>query len=186
VGEGGFAYGQTWGGSSSVNDMVWAIGSRTDYERWGSLHPRWNWEQSSRAFEDLCSATEWKPGKVVISSSGHEAPILVSIIAAFQRQGIPFCPDYNRGDPTGVAYVKRNCSENRRCSSSALFLRPVLDNANLFVRSSSEVQQICFEGHRAIGVRCTDGTLFTARREIVVCCGGCRHLDGGQFSIARS
>jgi choline dehydrogenase-like flavoprotein len=125
------------GGSSAVNAMV----AKTIGP---ALCARWGWVDV-----DVAARRIQIPSEV---AAPHElGPVDRALLAA--------CPTAQPAQLT-----RRN---GRRCTAAEAYLWPVANRANLDVRPDSCVDQVLFDGNRAVGVRLTDGTEIPADRVVV-------------------
>lgn len=125
------------GGSSAVNAMV---AKKID----PALCAKWGW-----AGADVASKRVQIPSEL---AAPHElGPVDRALLAA--------CSDAR------PAQLTRR--DGRRCTAAEAYLWPVADRSNLEVRPNSCVDQVLFEGNRAVGVRLTNGTDIAADRVVV-------------------
>jgi choline dehydrogenase len=148
------------GGGSSVNAMVNIRGQKEDYDDWGSI----------TGINDLNGETFWRilhdlEKNNTFGGSGHglEGPLHVSnpitvntlshaFVAAAQEAGLPYNPDFNSGDQTGVGFYQLNTTNARRWSAVDAFVRPLKNDKRLTVLHSALVERIIFENKIAVGV----------------------------------
>ena len=100
--------------------------------------------------------------------------VLDAIARAATEMGIPATPDFNTGDNTGVGYFHVNQKRGLRWSAARAFLKPVLGRPNLRLETGVLVEQVLFDGRRAVGVRFRqDGQLVEARAtgEVILSAG---------------
>ena len=140
----GYPRGKVFGGSSSINGMIYMRGQRGDYDRWAAAgNPGWGWDEVLPYFvrhEDHHSLDAG--GSDPLHGHGGEwrverARITWEILDAFRdaaaQVGIPPSEDFNRGDNLGCGYFDVNQKRGVRWSASKAFLRPVLHRRNLKV-----------------------------------------------------
>ncbi|MDB5423983.1 MAG: oxidoreductase [Phenylobacterium sp.] len=176
--------GQTLGGSSSVNGMVYVRGQPADYDAWEAAGcAGWGWSDIGRCFkaiEDhplgpLADRGVGGPLKISIHPSGD--PLCEAVIGAAQEIGVPRVADVNDPDEAaegGIGYQPRTIWKGRRWSAARAFLRPAMGRPNLTVRTAAHAQRIVFEGRRAVGIEFkSEAGLETVRagREVVLCAG---------------
>lgn len=170
--------GKILGGSSSINAMVWTRGHRDDYEDWGALAPGWGWDEvlaAYRAIEDNeAGGDAWRGagGPLHVSANRQGLhPLVQSYIAACERAGLRFNPDFNGAVQEGAGPYQMTIKGGRRNSAARAFLRPAMGRANLRVITRAHVTRVLIEEGRAVGVeylrggqRCT----LRARAEVIL------------------
>ena len=146
----GYPRGKVFGGSSSINGMIYMRGQRGDYDRWAAEgNPGWRWDEVLPYFlrhEDHHALDGG--GADPLHGHGGEwrverARVTWEILDAFRdaaaETGIPPSDDFNRGDNFGCGYFEVNQRRGVRWSASKAFLRPVLQRANLKVVTHAQV-----------------------------------------------
>jgi choline dehydrogenase len=182
----GYARGKVLGGCSSINAMIYMRGQQSDYDHWAQLGNRgWSWDEVLPVFK---RSEDYQHGADEYHGSGGELrveerrvnwEILDAWREAAEACGIPKIEEFNRGDNFGNAYFQMNQKRGRRWSGTKAFLRPVLDRANLTVKTGAHVHRLLFDqtdgGVRATGaeVRMGDSGIetITARREVILAAG---------------
>lgn len=156
--------GRGFGGSGSVNGMVYTRGAREDYDEWPV---GWRWQDVQPAFEALEQRLRVRKRA---ANRFNEA-----VITAAERAGFRRSEDLNNGDLSGVlGYEFMNYEDGERRSSYVAFLRECLDRPNLTVRSRARVARLVVEQQRVVGVEFTrDGESLRVdvAREAVMCAG---------------
>jgi choline dehydrogenase len=171
------------GGGSTVNAMNYIRGQPVDFEAWDDAvqgKGGWNFSHMTPYFrrmernERLHNETHGVDGALGVSDHTHRVPISHDFVTAVQGYGLPFNPDFNDGHPYGVGYIQLTARNARRCSAVDAFLRPVLSDEKLTLRTNAQVLKILLEKQRAVGIRYRVGNKLIradARREIIVCAG---------------
>jgi choline dehydrogenase-like flavoprotein len=176
--------GRGLGGSSVVNGLVAIRGAREDYDAWVTQFGVDGW-----SYEDVLPALCRLEDDVDFPDSpyhGDGGPIPVyrepesgwgGVDRALYEAGIafghPWWPDHNAPDGTGVAQYAMNIRDGRRVSTNDAYLEPIRARQNLTIRGLTEVDRVLFDGRRARGVRCVDGTehALVGDGEVVLCAG---------------
>ena len=173
--------GKVLGGSSSINGMIYMRGQASDYDRWAEQgNPGWAWKDVLPLFKrsekhhggdsDLHGAGgEWR-----VEQQRYSWSILDAFREAAAQSEIPTVADFNTGDNQGCGYFQVNQRAGVRWNASKAFLRPVLKRPNLTVLTHVRVDKVVLENLRATQVRARwkgAETMFTARREIILCAG---------------
>jgi len=175
--------GRVFGGSSSVNGLVYNRGQAGDYDAWAKLgNPGWSYadvlpyfRKSERRIggDDRHRGRE---GSLPISDNDWIDPLAEAFIAGVVSCGIPRSVDYNGASQEGVGYFQRMIHKGKRVSAARAFLHRAIARRNVQVRASSQVLNILLDGKQAVGVRCrAEGgsghrDVF-ARREVIISAG---------------
>ncbi|WP_308165129.1 GMC family oxidoreductase [Nocardia noduli] len=172
--------GRMFGGSSSMNAMMWVRGFRADYDEWALLAgEEWNFAAAIDAFrrvenvEDAQYPDEGAAGPLHISKQRSPRASTAAYLAAARELGYPVEPP-NRPQPNGFSQTMVTQRGGRRCSAADAFLRPAMRRDNLTVLGDALATRVLFDGTRATGVEYrTGGATYTvsARREVVLCGG---------------
>ncbi|WSG60360.1 GMC family oxidoreductase N-terminal domain-containing protein [Nocardia sp. NBC_01730] len=172
--------GKMFGGSSSMNAMMWVRGFRADYDEWALLAgAEWNFAAAVEQFRRIESVEnaqypdEGTDGPLHISRQRSPRGLTAAYLAAVEEAGYAVEPP-NRPQPEGFSETMVTQRGGRRWSTADAYLRPALRRANLTVRTEALATRVLFDGTRAVGVeyRSGGGThTVTARREVVLCGG---------------
>ncbi|KAK2025653.1 GMC oxidoreductase [Colletotrichum zoysiae] len=183
------ARGKGLGGSSATNFQVWSLGAREEFDRWASLAGDDSWAFESviervKKLENLHLndlSTDWEEYiKPDPKSHGFSGPIDVSIghveketksfINAGSELGHKRNLDPNDGDPIGFSLNPTTSLNGMRTTGASAFLAKDLPE-NLTVLTESRVVKIVVQGDRAVGVLKEDGSMITAKKEVVLSAG---------------
>ena len=173
--------GKVLGGSSSINDMVFARGNPQDFERWqeegaagwGYRHVLPYFRRAERRAE---GADEYRgdAGKLRVRCGTLENPLHRAWLEAGRQAGYPLTPDVNGFQQEGIGRLDMSVGDGQRCSAARAYLRPAMRRHNLIVRTQARANRIVFDGRRATGVNYRRGGQefsVRARREVLLCCG---------------
>ncbi|RIJ23349.1 choline dehydrogenase [Henriciella barbarensis] len=176
--------GKGWGGSSSINGMVYIRGHARDYDQWRqSGLTGWSFAdvlpyfRRSEGYRGKYETFHGQDGPLVVEDSPLDSVAYDSFIKSGEQAGYPYTPDFNGAQQEGVGPYQRTINDGERWSTARAFLHPVLkDRPNLTVMSTALVSKIRFEGKRAIGVETLSGRgaepeLVRADREVLICAG---------------
>ena len=154
--------GRGWGGSSSINAMVYIRGHASDYDQWRQLgNPGWSYDDVLPYFK----RAENFQGEGDSDYHGFEGPLSVKksdrtddllldkFIEAGQQAGFPLTPDFNGKQQEGFSRYEHTIKGSKRCSSARAYLHPVLKRKNLFTETNLTVDKVIFEGKKAVGVQ---------------------------------
>ncbi|AMB85174.1 glucose-methanol-choline oxidoreductase [Pseudomonas agarici] len=153
--------GNVVGGGSSVNIMLYARGSRLDYERWDQATDGagWGWDdmvpyfrrqESNQRFENEAHGGD---GPLKVSDAPYLIEADTLFLRTMQNLGVPFTADFNAGNLHGVGLTQSTIYKGKRCSAADAFLLPIIDDPRLTLVTSARVNRILFEGKRAVGVQ---------------------------------
>ncbi|MEV0296926.1 GMC family oxidoreductase N-terminal domain-containing protein [Nocardia sp. NPDC050710] len=172
--------GKTFGGSSSMNAMMWVRGFRADYEEWALLAGEdWGFAAAIDKFrrienvEDAQYPDEGAAGPLHVSRQRSPRASTEAYLAAVQETGYAVEPP-NRPQPDGFSRTMVTQRGGRRWSTADAYLKPALRRRNLSVLPEALATRVLFEGTRAVGVEYRRGgemATVTARREVVLCGG---------------
>jgi choline dehydrogenase-like flavoprotein len=171
--------GMTLGGSSSINGMVYNRGQPADYDHLEELGcAGWNWTSvlpHFRAIEDHpLGSSEWRGagGPLRISLPSPDEPLNRAALAAGETLGLTRMSDINESHGEGaVGLMPQTIRDGRRMSAAKAFLDRAKSRANLTIVTGRRADRLIMDGKRAIGVRCADGSEFSAAREVILSAG---------------
>ena len=177
-----WARGNTLGGSTSVNGMMYVRGQPADYDEVArTAGPEWNWQAMGRAFRAIenhelgAGETRGDSGPLHVSMPDMRNSLTDSMIDAGVALGLKRKADTNAPDnDQGIGYAPRTVFRGKRESAATAFLDPVRNRPNLTVTSGVTIDRLLFEGRRAIGVtglRAGQSVTFRATREVLLAAG---------------
>jgi choline dehydrogenase len=151
--------GRGWGGSSSINGMIYIRGHARDYDRWRQMGCEgWSFAdvlpyfKRAEANENGGDEFHGGMGPLHVSSGRSSNPLFRTFIQAGLEAGFPQTSDFNGRSQEGFGPYQLTIHEGRRWSAASAYLSPALDRANLKIESNAHVTRILFEGSRAVGV----------------------------------
>ena len=139
-------------------------GQPEDYDRLAALgNPGWGWSDMLPYLKRLenhelgASDTRGVGGPIDITTHPEKSRLCEAMIAAGEAMGLPRKLDQNQRDHDGVGYIQSNITKRRRRVSAArAFLDPIRDKRpNLHIVTDTHVNNVVFEGKRAVGISCT-------------------------------
>lgn len=156
--------GRVWGGSSSLNAMVYIRGHAFDYDRWEKEGAS-NWSyadclpyfRKSQTHELGADEYRGDSGPLHVTRGKSNHPLHNAFIEAGIQAGYPFTDDMNGHQQEGFGWMDMTISEGKRWSAAAAYLRPILYRPNLSVVSKALTTHVLFDGKRAIGVEYLQG-----------------------------
>ena len=175
--------GKGWGGSSSINAMVYIRGNAADYDQWSQAgNQGWSYDEVLPYFkraesfdgqgDDEYHGTE---GPLSVKKSNRtDDPLLDVFVAAGQQAGFPLTDDFNGRQQEGFSRYEHTLRGSRRCSAAQAYLHPVLQRPNLSTMTEVVVDRVVFEGRRAVGVDVVikgQAQRLNANAEVIVSAG---------------
>ena len=173
--------GRVWGGSSSLNAMVYIRGHAFDYDRWESEGAiGWSYAdclpyfKKSQTHELGADDYRGDTGPLHVSSGTTDNPLHQAFLEAGQQAGYPYTDDMNGYQQEGVGPMDMTVYKGLRWSTALGYLYPSLKRSNLKTKTNVLVTKIAFEKNRAVGVEFVENgqtqKLFAAK-EIILSCG---------------
>jgi choline dehydrogenase len=173
--------GRGWGGSSSINGMIYIRGHARDYDRWRQMGCEgWSWADVLPYFK----RAEWNEngaddfhggdGPLHVSNGRSQNPLFRTFVQAGMEAGHPSTRDFNGYTQEGFGPYQLTIHNGRRWSAAAAYLRPILSRPNLTIESHAHVVRAIFEQQRAVGVEYVQKkkrVIARADREVLLCGG---------------
>ncbi|XP_063501787.1 choline dehydrogenase, mitochondrial isoform X4 [Symphalangus syndactylus] len=151
--------GRVWGGSSSLNAMVYVRGHAEDYERWQRQGARgWDYAhclpyfRKAQGHELGASRYRGADGPLRVSRGKTNHPLHRAFLEATQQAGYPLTEDMNGFQQEGFGWMDMTIHEGKRWSAACAYLHPALSRTNLKAEAETLVSRVLFEGTRAVGV----------------------------------
>ncbi|XP_060095764.1 choline dehydrogenase, mitochondrial [Heteronotia binoei] len=173
--------GRVWGGSSSLNAMVYIRGHAEDYNRWSKEGAvGWDYEfclpyfKKAQTHELGADLYRGGNGPLHVSRGKTNNPLHHAFLDAAQQAGYPFTDDMNGFQQEGFGWMDMTIHQGQRWSTASAYLRPALSRPNLSTEENILVTKILFKGTKAIGIEYVkDGekkTIF-ANKEVILSAG---------------
>ncbi len=178
--------GKMLGGGSSINAMAYVRGHKNDFDYWASEagDDAWNYDSVLKIYKRIEDwqgpddpAYRGKGGLFYVQSAPDPNPIAPAMVKAAASVGIPAYADHNgkmMEGPGGCAIANVAIKDGRRQSVFLNYLQPIMDQPNITVLTSADVQKLTFKGASVTGVvvRHAGGTqTIAANREVVLSAG---------------
>ena len=153
--------GKGWGGSSSINGMIYIRGHANDYDHWGQLgNIGWSYDdvlpyfKKSESFQgENSSKYHGFDGPLSVKRAKRTDDLLLDkFIEAGSQAGHPSTNDFNGKQQEGVSRYEHTMKGSKRCSASKAYLRPALKRKNLITKLNITVNKVLFDGKKAIGI----------------------------------
>jgi choline dehydrogenase len=174
--------GKLLGGSSSINGMIYIRGLRRDYDDWANKHgcPGWSWDEVTPYFRRAEHYTGadmpsfGRNGPLSVSQQRTVHPLVRVMMDACEEFGLPRVADYGAGDFEGAFLNLASQRDGQRCSTAHGHLAQARGRSNLTILTHTEVEQVLFDGQRAVGVRVRQNGVvreLKAAREVILAAG---------------
>jgi choline dehydrogenase len=173
--------GKRIGGSSIFNGMVYARGSKADYDHWAQLgNAGWSYEdvlpyfKRNERHEEGESGLHGGSGLVRVSRAAATNPLFRVFVEAGLQAGFPRLGDMCSPESSGVGYYDFHIARGKRTNSARVLLERASSRRNLRIVDRSQVTRILMHGLRAAGVEFVRGgevSTLKASREIVLAAG---------------
>lgn len=174
--------GRGFGGSSSINAMVYIRGNRADYDGWAAGGATgWGWADVLPYFlrsednERGASALHGSGGPLTVSDGRSNHPLAAAFVEAAVDAGHPRNDDFNGERQEGVGFYQVTQRNGMRCSAADAYLGPALARENLTVRARALATRVVFDGTHATGVEIAlpdgEAEIVSASREVILAAG---------------
>ena len=173
--------GKMYGGTSSMNAMVYQRGHPTDYDRWAQLgNEGWSYADVLPYFKKMQHQERGESehhgiaGPIHTSDPRDPNPLSRAFVEAALAVGYAPNPDFNDGTQVGFGLYQTTQKNGERWSAAKGYLHPALQRDNFTAIPYAEVIRLLFEEARCIGVeyRHDDHTKTAFARHDVILCGG--------------
>ncbi len=173
--------GRGWGGSSSINGMVYIRGHARDYDQWRQMGlTGWGYAdvlpyfKRAESFEGGADAYHGGEGPLRVSKAASPNPIYAAFIEAGKQAGHRLTGDFNGRQQEGFGPYQLTIHDGRRWSAANAYLHPALKRPNLKAEIGARTSRVVIENGRAIGVDYVqDGQSRRALAdgEVILCAG---------------
>ena len=176
--------GRGLGGSSSINGMIWTVGSAEGWDEWVRLgHKGWGWDDVQPVFRKLEGFSDGGPHR------GQNGPMHIewqkteklgkAFLKSCEQAGYPKSEDYNSGNVEGYTPLQTNTRHGWRWSTYKAYLEPAAGRKSLEIRTGLHADRLILKDGRVTGVNClrkdgdgaAAGGAFFARREVILAAG---------------
>src|SRR3954466_8006390 len=130
--------GKGWGGSSSINGMIYIRGHPPDYDQWRQMGlSGWSYAdvlpyfKRSESLEGGGDAWHGGEGPLRVSKAASPNPIYSAAIAAGGQAGYPLTADFNGFQQEGFGPYQLTVHEGERWSAARGYLHTALNRPNL-------------------------------------------------------
>ena len=176
--------GKGWGGSSSINGMIYIRGHARDYDQWRQMGLKgWSYAEvlpyfkRSETFEGGADAYHGGEGPLYVSNGRSKSQIFSGFIQAGGEAGHKLTPDFNGFQQEGFGPYQLTIRDGKRWSAAAGYLHPILGTRpNLTCAIGARTTRLIIEKGRVVGVEYVQGKRNEAKTayadaEVLVCSG---------------
>ena len=175
--------GKGWGGSSSINGMLYVRGNAADFDQWRQMGlAGWGYDDVLPYFRRMEDGPDGENsyhgagGPLPVRYGPWNDPIYPAFIKAGKQAGYRESEDFNGETQEGVGRYQVNIEGGRRAGARRAFLLPALKRPNLTAGTDVHVTRIVVENGRATAVEYARGRdakpeRISARCEIILCAG---------------
>jgi len=173
--------GKVFGGSSSINAMIYQRGAPANYNRWAALgNEGWGWDdllpyyrkaQNQERGESDYHATG---GPMNVADLRDPNPLSLVLLEACAEEQLPLNDDFNGKTQEGFGIYQVTQKNGWRHSAAMGYLHPALPRENLTAIPHAQVIRLTFEGRRCTGaIYRKDGAehRVAANKEVILCGG---------------
>jgi choline dehydrogenase len=175
--------GKGWGGSSSINGMVYIRGHARDYDQWRQMGlSGWSYAdvlpyfKRAETFEGGGDAYHGSGGPLYVSKAHSPSEIYSRFIAAGGEAGHKLTDDFNGFQQEGFGPYQLTIKDGKRWSASFAYLHPALQRPNLTTVIEARTSRIVIEKGKAVGVdyivgKGAEKKTAYADAEVLLCAG---------------
>lgn len=173
--------GKVYGGTSSMNAMVYQRGHPSDYDRWAAQgNPGWSYADVLPFFRVMQhqergeSAHHGVGGPINVADPQDPNPLSKAFVDAALEIGYGRNADFNDGAQEGFGLYQVTQTRGKRHSTAVGYLRPALERDNFTALPFAQATRLLFERGRCVGVVYRhEGEDKAARagREVILCGG---------------
>ncbi|WP_322031711.1 GMC family oxidoreductase [Paraburkholderia sp. J76] len=172
--------GRGFGGSSSINAMIYTRGHPLDYDEWAQLGcTGWAWRDVLpyflRAEDNERGASAWHGagGPLGVADLRERNPVAARFVEAAREAGFRLNDDFNGEEQEGVGFYQVTQRGGERCTVARAYLYG-RERPNLHLIANATVLRVSFDGARASGVELARGgaiETLRARAEVILAAG---------------
>ena len=173
--------GKVYGGTSSINAMVYQRGHPSDYDAWAELgNEGWSYADALPYFRKMQHQERGESehhgigGPINVADPQDPNPLSLAFVEAALELGFRPNDDFNDGVQEGFGLYQVTQKNGARHSAARGYLHPALARGNFTALPFAQVARLLFEGTRCIGLQYIhEGAVKTAHaRQEVILCGG--------------
>ena len=172
--------GRGFGGSSTINAMIYTRGHPLDYDEWAQLGcTGWAWRDVLpyflRAEDNERGASAWHGagGPLGVADLRERNPVATRFVEAAREAGFALNDDFNGEEQEGVGFYQVTQRGGERCTVARAYLY-ARERPNLHLIANATVLRVTFDGARVSGVEVARGSAIEtlqARAEVILAAG---------------
>ena len=173
--------GKVYGGTSSMNAMVFQRGHPADFDAWAALgNEGWSYAEVLPYFRRMQHQERGKSehhgvnGPINVADPQDPNPLSLSFVKAALELGFAHNEDFNDGEQEGFGVYQITQKQGKRHSAAVGYLYPALQWENFAALPFAHVSKLLFDGKRCVGVEYIhQGEVKTAfaNKEVILCGG---------------
>jgi choline dehydrogenase len=173
--------GRGWGGSSSINGMIYVRGHARDYDQWAQMGLRgWGYAdvlpyfKRAETLEGGADAYHGDSGPLHVTTAPNPHSIYSGFLAAGAQAGHPVTEDFNGEQQEGFGPYQLTIKDGRRWSAANAYLHPALKRPNLTAEVGARTTRLLMDKARVTGVEFVQGgetKTAHADAEVLLCAG---------------
>jgi choline dehydrogenase len=173
--------GKMFGGSSSLNGMIYMRGHPANYDAWSKLGNKgWSWDDLKPYFlksehnERGASEHHAVGGPINVADLRDPNPLAKAFVQACAEAELPLNNDFNGNSQEGFGMYQVTQKKGMRHSAAVAYLYPALQRENFTAIANALVLRLTFNGRRCTGVVYRQaGQDYTVEANCeVILCGG--------------
>ncbi len=173
--------GKVYGGTSSMNAMVFQRGHPADYDAWAAQgNEGWSYADLLHYFRRMqhqergASAHHGVNGPIHVADPQDPNPLSLAFVEAALALGFAHNEDFNDGEQEGFGLYQVTQKQGKRHSAAVGYLYPALQRENFTALPFAQVSKLLFDGRRCVGLeyRHRGEVKTAAAKKEVILCGG--------------
>ena len=173
--------GKVYGGTSSMNAMVFQRGHPADYDAWAAQgNEGWSYADLLPYFRRMqhqergASEHHGVNGPINVADPQDPNPLSSAFVEAALALGFAHNKDFNDGEQEGFGFYQVTQKQGKRHSAAVGYLYPALQRENFTALPFAQVSKLLFDGRRCVGLeyRYRGAIKFAAAKKEVILCGG--------------
>ena len=173
--------GKVYGGTSSMNAMVYQRGHPSDYDRWAARgNAGWAYADILPYFRKMQHQERGESthhgigGPINVADPQDPNPLSLAFVAGALELGFAANADFNDGDQEGFGLYQVTQKRGQRHSSAVGYLRPALKRSNFSALPFAQATRLIVEDGRCVGLEFLREAKYEearANKEVIVCAG---------------
>ncbi len=173
--------GKVYGGTSSMNAMVYQRGHPADYDAWAAQgNPGWRYADVLPYFRRMQRQARGESqhhggaGPIHVADPQDPNPLSLAFVAAALELGFAHNADFNDGQQEGFGLYQVTQKQGKRHSAAVGYLQPALQRENFTALPYAQVTKLHFDALRCVGLSYSHqgGVKYAAAKKEIILCGG--------------